>query len=359
MLARGLRARGGAAREGQGEACTEEGHERSVRYHPRVRIVRAAAAATAALLVASAAAAQPAPLSAEQRRIANDVENGRHGQSDDRSYVISNEWAHRLYFPHIEGLGGAMVSVGADQGYTMAAVARSELLYPVDYDPVIAATHRLYGVLVPDAETPEALVEQFRPEAEPDVLRRIEEQLGAEAAPVVDVYQHYRGRLQVYLRRLSRYGAGRTWLNDPALYAWIRALHRGGRVVPRTCDVTGPPTLGDIGDATRRLGIPVRAVYLSNLEMFVPNRPPLVANMRALNTDERSVLLRTAYSPRLRSAPRDHWHYIVEPFPDYLARLATGRYLYANTIVEDLIRTRRGGDGFSLLDSSVPMRAPR
>ncbi|MEZ4339253.1 MAG: hypothetical protein R3B82_21745 [Sandaracinaceae bacterium] len=326
-----------------------------------MRIVRAAAIAALFVFHASPllVAAQPAALNAQQRQIANEVTNGRTGQSDDRSYVVSNEWAHRLFFPHIEGLGGAMISVGADQGYTMAAVARAELLYAVDYDPVIAATHRMYGVLVPEAETPAALLDRFRPEAEPDVVRQIEARLGAEAGPVVDVYRHYRARLQIYLRRLSRYAAGRTWLNDPALYAWIRALHQGGRVVARTCDVTGPPTLIEIGDATRRLGLPVRTVYLSNLEMFVANRPPLVANMRALNTDERSVLLRTAYSPHLRSAPRDHWHYVVEPFPDYLARLATGRYLYANTIVEDLIRTRRGGDGFSLLDASVPMRAPR
>ena len=108
-----------------------------------MRTVRAAAAAIAVALVASVASAQPAPLSADQRRVANAVTNGRTGRSDERSYVVSNEWAHRLYFPHVEGLGGAMVSVGADQGYTIAAVARAELLYPVDYDPVIAATPRM------------------------------------------------------------------------------------------------------------------------------------------------------------------------------------------------------------------------
>lgn len=323
-----------------------------------MRIVCAAAGVLAVALAAATALAQPAPLSAEQRRIANEVQDGRSGRSE-RSYVVSNEWGHRLFFPHLEGLGGAMIAVGADQGYTLAGVARAELLYAVDYDPVIAATHRMYGVIVPDAETPDALLERFAPAAEADVIRRIEAQLGAEAAPVARVYRTYRARLQTYLRNVRRYRQGRTWLNDPALYAHVRALHAGGRVIARTADVTGPPTFEGIGAAARRLGIPVRAVYLSNLEMFVANRPPLVANMRALPTDERTVLLRTAYSPRLRSAPGDHWHYVVQPFPDYLARLATGRYLYANTIVEDLIRTRRGGDGFSLLDASVPMRAPR
>lgn len=302
-----------------------------------------------------AAHAQPAPLDAAARRIASDVPDGRSGRSE-RSYVVSNEWAHRLFFPHIEGLGGAMVTVGADQGYTMAAIARAELLYAVDYDPVIAATHRMYGVLVADAESPSALLERFRPEAEPAVVARLEEVLGAEAAPAVRVYRRYRGRLQTYLRNVRDYRAGRTWLGDAALYAHVRALHAGGRVVARTADVTAPPTFEAIGAATARLGIPVRVVYLSNLEMFVPNRPELVRNMHGLRTDARAVLLRTAYSPRLRSAPHDHWHYVAQPFSDYLARLDSGHYRFANTIVEDLIRTGRGGAGFSLLDASVPMR---
>ncbi|MCA9610208.1 MAG: hypothetical protein KC619_31645, partial [Myxococcales bacterium] len=249
--------------------------------------------------VAATASAQPAPLSAEQRRVANDVADGRSGRSE-RSYVVSNEWAHRLFFPHIEGLGGAMVGVGADQAYTMAAVARSELLFAVDYDPVIAATHRLYGVLVPDAATPDALVASFEREAEAAAVARIEERLGADAAPVVRVYRRYRQRLLVYLRNVQRYRFGRTWLSDAELYAHVRALHAGGRVIARTADITGPPTLEAIGAASRALGVPVRVVYLSNVEMFVANRPQLVTNMRALNTDARAVLLRTAYSPQLR-----------------------------------------------------------
>ncbi len=310
------------------------------------------------MLSITASALGQAPFTEEQRRVANAVPDGRSG-SPERAYVVSNEWAHRLFFPHIEGLGGALVAVGADQAYTIAAVARSEMIWAVDYDPTIAATHRMYSVIIPDAETPEALLERFEPEARASVIARIEAQLGAEARPVVRVYTRYRARLRVYLRNVRRYRHGATWLNDATLYARVRALHAGGRVIARTADVGGTTTLIAVGDASRALGIPVRVLYLSNLEMFVANRPPLIANMRGLNTDERSVVLRTAYSPRLTSAPRDHWHYIVQPFPDYLARLATGFYLHANTIVEDLIRLRRGGEGVSIIDASVPMRDRR
>lgn len=307
------------------------------------------------LALAGVAEAQPAPLSAEQRRIASAVPDGRSG-SPDRSYVVSNEWAHRRFFDHLDGLGGAMVAVGADQAYTMAAAAGSELLWAVDYDPVIARTHRMYTALVAESATPEALLARFEADAEDESVRLIEARWGDAARPVVRTYRRYRRRLRVYLRNVHRYAHGRTWLNSPDWYAHVRALHAGGRVVARTADVTGPGTFEGIGDAARGLGITVRVVYLSNLEMFIANRPQLVANMRALPTDARSLLLRTAYHPRLQSAPRDHWHYIVQPYPDYLARLATGRYLYANSITEDLIRAHRGGDGSSVIDDSVPMR---
>jgi len=307
------------------------------------------------LALAGVAQAQPAPLSPEQRRIASAVPDGRSG-SPDRSYVVSNEWAHRLFFEHLDGVGGAMVAVGADQAYTMAAAAGSELIWAVDYDPVIARTHRMYTALVPESATPEALIERFDEDAQDASVRLIEARWGDDARPVVRTYRRYRRRLRVYLRNLRRYAHGSTWMNEPRWYAHVRALHAGGRVVARTADVAGPGTFEGIGEAARGLGVTVRVVYLSNLEMFVANRPQLVANMRALPTDARSLLLRTAYHPRLRSAPHDHWHYIVQPYPDYLARLATGRYLCANTITEDLIRTNRGGDGASVIDDSVPMR---
>jgi len=313
------------------------------------------ACAIAWLALAGLAEAQPAPLSAAQRRIAGAVPDGDAG-SPDRSYVVSNEWAHRLFFGHLDGLGGAMVAVGADQAYTMAAAAGSELIWAVDYDPVIARTHRMYTALVAESETPEALLARFEADAEDESVRLIEARWGEDARSVVRVYRRYRRRLRAYLRNVRRYAHGRTWLNAPAWYAHVRALHAGGRVIARTADVAGPGTFEGIAEAARGLGVTVRVVYLSNLEMFVANRPQLVANMRGLPTDDRSLLLRTAYHPRLQSAPHDHWHYIVQPFADYLARLATGRYLYANSITEDLIRTGRGGDGSSVIDDSVPMR---
>lgn len=310
------------------------------------------------LLAPSLCLAQPAALSSAARRTADAVPNGRAG-TPDRSYVVTNEWGHYLFFPHIESRGGALVGLGSDQLYTLAAAAGSEMIWAVDYDPIIARTHRMYTALFALVDTPEELLALLEEEAEEPTAARLATNLRgrADAEELIEHYRRFRVRLRRYLNNLSHFRLGRTWLNDAGWFAHVRALHRGGRVVARTGDMGGPSTIMAIGNASRELSIPVRVVYLSNAEMFVPNRPQLIANMRNLPTDERSMLLRTLYNPRLSQAPHDHWHYVAQPFTDYLARLGTGHYLYANTIAEDLLRTRRGGDGgFSVLDGSVPMR---
>lgn len=316
------------------------------------------------LVLSSVAVAQPAPLTDDERAIVDAIPDGR-GGTVDRSYLVTNEWGHRVFFPHLEGLGGALVGVGSDQSYTLAAASGAELVFMVDYDPIVPRGHRIYNALVPTSPTPDALLARFAPENADASARVIEEQLGdaPDRDAVVRLYRRHRDRLQRYLRNLRGYRHGRTWLNDDAWYAWVRALHAGGRVVARTGDLTAPGTLRGIGDAARALGVPVRTVYFSNAEMFFANGPALVENVQSLPTDERTVLLRTAHDPPLEPAPFCRWHYVVQPFPDYLARLATGRYLYANSMVEDLVRARRRRpretEGLSVLDARIPMRDER
>lgn len=314
-----------------------------------------------ATLPSANAAAQPAPLSDEARRVAAAIPN-EDGVETDRPYILSNEWGHRLFFPHVRGLGGVLVGVGADQIYTLAAASGAELIVGVDYDPTVRLVHRMYGAILADAASPDALLARFEEGAEEQTAAQIASRLEGDPdrRAVVRLYRRYRHRLSVYLDHLRTWRHGRTWLNDDAMFAHVRALHAAGRVIPRTGDVTGPTTLRAVGDALRRMGLTVRTVYFSNAEMFFPNTPRFVANVRNLPTDERTVLLRTVHNPRLPDARYGRWHYVVQPFRDYLARLATGHYLYANSVVEDLLRTGRRGatetEGLSILDGSVPMR---
>jgi hypothetical protein len=276
---------------------------------------------------ASAAPGRPA-LDESARRVAEDIPD--EGTPDPgEHYPISNEWRHDLWFPHVRDLGGAFVGVGSDQCYTLAAVQDAELMWLVDFDPLVPRVHRMYSVLVPASDTPEALVARFDERQASATRALLEEGLAGapDLAEVVRAFERHRSRWARYLQRvlrLRREGTRASWLSDPVLYARVRALFAAGRVVARNGDLTGARAVRAIGAAAQRLGVPVRVVYLSNAEQFFPYGEGFEANVRALPGDERTVLLRTFRAPRATYPAGDRWHYVVHRWPDFVDRLGPG-----------------------------------
>ncbi len=322
--------------------------------------------------VTSTAAAQPQaevpipsdirqPLPAEALRVVEAIPSEGTPRTE-RHYFRSNEWRQDLLRPHLEGLGGAYVGVGSDQNYTMAAMAGSELLLLVDFDPLIPWVHEIYRVLVSASETPDALIARFAEESAAETADLLREGL-AEHPDVDDIVRHFERRRDPwfhYLRRVQRLvrdGRGFSWLSDPALYDHVRTLHRSGRIVSRNGDVTADRTVRAIGDAARRMGVPVRVVYFSNAEQFFTYSDSFIENMRALPTDERSVVVRTIRHRRIARAPDGRWHYLVHDFPDFLERLDTGAYRRSFTFTSDLLAAGRphlGEDGVSTMTRETP-----
>ena len=327
--------------------------------------------ATGLLALAAPASAQPrlpadiaTQLSGDVARIAADVPDEGTPEPDTH-YPVSNEWRHDLWFPHVRDLGGAFVGVGSDQCYTLAAVQNASMLWLVDFDPVVPRVHRMYGVLVPASPTPAELVARFAPENAAATEAMLTEALSGEPETqraVLRLFRRERERLARYLTRISRLsrdGAPTTWLSDATLYARVRALFQGGRVIARNGDVTGERTLRAIGAAARSLGVPVRVYYLSNAEQFFPYTQSFVANVDSLPGDERSVVLRTYRHRRAVYPHGDRWHYVVHRWSDFGDRLHRG-YRHSRQMVADLVSGRgvQGADGLTVIDGDTPRRAP-
>ncbi len=255
-------------------------------------------------------------------------------------YYRSNEWRHDVWAPHINGLGGAYVGVGSDQNYTLAAMARSEMLFLVDYDGRIPTVHAVYEALVVASETPQDLVAKFAAENERSSIEIIRRHHASDpdVERIVRHYTSHRDEWHRYVTRLSRLsedGHRYTWLGDPTLYAWVRKLHQNGRIVSRTGDLTGSETVRNIGRVARALGLTIRIYYMSNAEQFFEYTPGFVENMRSLPIDDRSVVLRTI---RHRSIPNvDRWHYMTHDARDFAERLETGAYRRSFALVADLL----------------------
>ncbi|MCC6876333.1 MAG: hypothetical protein IT378_18640 [Sandaracinaceae bacterium] len=300
------------------------------------------------------------PLSDAERRAANDVPD-EHTPSPGEHYPVSNEWRHDLWFPHIRDLGGAFVGVGSDQCYTLAAIQNARVVWVVDFDPVVPIVHRLYGVLVGESESPDALVARFSDEGAPQARELFGSRLrDRDLQEVLRVYERNRERMHGYLSRVRRGQHGPTWLSDPALYARVRALHRNSRIIARNGDVTANGALRAVGRVASQLGVAVRVLDLSNAEQFFPWGADFRANFTSLPSDERSVVLRTFRDRRATYPAGDRWHYVVQPASDMRARIDEAGYRHSRQLVIDLVSgagRRLGRDGVTVLDASVPRRA--
>ncbi|AKF04128.1 putative lipoprotein [Sandaracinus amylolyticus] len=313
-----------------------------------------------ALSVASIAHAQP--LTAAERAIVDAVPSEVVPEPDEH-YPGSNEWRHDLFFDAIRDVGGAFVGVGTDQCYTLAAVQGASLLWIVDYDPLVARVHRMYGALVRASPTPDVFLARFTDAAADDTRTLLEGALASdpERVEIVRTLRRNRARFEGYLRHvasLRRDGRATSWLSDPALYARVRALFESDRVIVRTGDVTARTTLRAVGAASERLGTPVRVLYLSNAEAFFGYTRDLAANVEALPTDARSVVLRTFRHPRAVYPAGDTWHYLVQTTSDFEARLALG-YRRVRQIVRDAITQGLDARGVTSIDERTPRRAHR
>lgn len=275
-------------------------------------------------------------------------------------YFRTNERRHDLLASELANLGGAVVGVGSDQLYTLAAQTRASLVVGVDYDERIPLVHAIYSVLVPEAETPEALTALFSAANAESTRALLDTRLANHPRKdeALRLFDRLRDEWEGYLPGVSRrvrQGVVGSWLADPAHYAHVRALFRAGRVVARCGDLTGETTVRAVGAALRELGVPVRVFYLSNADQFFPYAAGFRANLDALPTDDRSVVVRTLRHPRLPNATNDRWHYVVQPVSDLRARLETGAYVRSQLLAEDLIHAGRGREGgFSRLDATVP-----
>ena len=310
----------------------------------------------------SAAAQAPTgltPLSTEAKALLASIPD-EHTPPPERHYFRSNEWFHDLLASSLRGRGGAYVGVGADQNYTMAALAGSELLLLIDYDPKIPWVHRIYGALVPASATPDELVAKFAPENVDASMQLIRESLPGDPQ-AGDIAQHFKRLNKEWYRYVQRVRAlSVSWLGDATLYAHVRALFQQGRVVSKNGDLTATGTIRGIADVASKLHTTVRVVYFSNAEQFFPYNKTFRESMELLPTDERSLVVRTVHHGRLTNAKADdptEWHYMVQDFPDFKARMAAG-YHHSFRFVHDIVTHRAetaSGDALSVLGSKVPI----
>lgn len=241
-------------------------------------------------------------------------------------FLRSNERRHDLYFSALRNVGGGYIGVGADQNYTLLAVARAEVAWLVDIDGDVVDWHKIYAALIPQAPTPADLLALLGGRRDSVVKVGLLERWGAaEADRLWPLYRRYRGYLLRHLtgeRSVMRNGMPVTWLSDPLLYAYVRQLMFERRIVARVGDLHGERTLLGIADAARASGVTILSIYLSNVEQWFHYSPQFRRNLEAMPRDAGTLVLRTLARGELTFPDEDRWHFSVQTLADFVERMS-------------------------------------
>ena len=280
----------------------------------------------------------------------------------DTDNLISNESGYLKVAGALERIGvkgGAYVGVGPDQNYSYIARIRPEIAFIVDIRRDNLLHHLLLRALMeasptrveflcaltgrrppPDPEAwerrPLAELVAFVESAPGDPVAREESRAAVEVrvtgygVPLSEqdlaTMGRFHGRFQeeglalrfnTFGRPPRPYyptfrqlvletdleGVEASYLARPEDYAWVRDLQRRGRVVPVVGDLAGDHALREIGAVLREMGIPLSAVYASNVEFYLwadGTFPKWQANLLSIPASPEAVVIRS-YFPNFRA----------------------------------------------------------
>lgn len=268
------------------------------------------------LVFASSSLAEPpaatGPLTPEQKAILESVQfdpepeklgavredlEGRHYLTCDENWL--DKWQ-----PQLQDLGGALSGVGTDQLYVFMGWMKPTVTWMTDYDPWVQRMHQIYAVAFADSENIDAFISWWSPKRVKETRERLMAALPGDEADKkksVFVFNSWQHKVHGRLRKV------RTWFNerkvasfvtDEAQYTWVRQHVLDGRTKPVLCNLLDSKCFVSLGEAARKLGVPLRVLYTSNAEGYWPYPQQFRENMWAQNFDEKSLILRTLASKK-------------------------------------------------------------
>lgn len=264
------------------------------------------------------------PLSKAARAALDGIENDPAPDSviRDTHYFISNERHPHRFYKSLKGVGGMYVGVGAEQSYLFSSWAKPEVIVHADFDQMVVDVHTLYGIFFAASADAKAFIARWDKKNDVSSRQLITSAIAdaEDEKRVLAAFTRSRAAIHPRLWGLQlRYGnmGIPTFLNDGALYTWMVEMHRAGRVRAVRCDLTGDKAMKSIALAGKKIGVPIGALYLSNVEFYFDYASGLGPNLRRLSTKDDAIVIRT-YPFKQKNAD---YRYFVQKLTDFHAWL--------------------------------------
>lgn len=283
-------------------------------------------------------------------------------------YPASNERRIDLFRPHILGLKGGYIGVGTDQNLTFVAWACSDFAWLIDFDYVSVDVNRIHLFFISQAPTFAEFRALWDRKNQKNSFALLEKRFGSEA----DFYRirnafkvAHRGwndvpeRLKDLDYMIRKFKLD-TFVNNPGDYAYIRTMVLENRIQALPGDLKGTVTLREIGDAARRMNLPIRVVYTSNAEEYMRFPEQMRKNLLGLPVDAKGLIIRTTTTgtkqelgyPEGEKFPESFpFHYNIQPLTVFQAWLARGVEF---RLLDMLRQNRKISQGMSIQETPPP-----
>jgi hypothetical protein len=240
--------------------------------------------------------------------------NATRADLEDRHYLMGDELHLNLFYERLKGLGGGYAGVGSDQAYLFMGWMQPEFAWVTDYDPWIKDLHHAYRAFFTRAASLAEFMDLWSTKQTKASHALLAEFYAdhPRQKQILNVFSKASWKVGGRLRKLARSMRERgvpSFVSDEAMYRDVRARVVAGRVRPLQCNLLAERCMRGLGEASRQLGVPLRALYFSNAEQYWAYKPSFRANIAAQHFDERSFIVRTiAIKPR-----NGDYHYNLQP----------------------------------------------
>jgi hypothetical protein len=250
--------------------------------------------------------------------------------------IISNEDRLELFKDSVADIGGGYVGLGGTQNFLLASWANSEWIWLFDFTRRVVTANRIHVAFLKNAATPAEFRSLWTRKSKGKAMEIIDSEFSKDPdiGYVKKTWNIGLGYIPWRFNNLDRVTKKyryRIWLNDQAYYDRLRNLAVRDHIIARKGNLNGTLTIAGIADSAKKMGVPVRIIYLSNAEEYIQSySDQFKSNFTALPADDKSVLLRTTsvfrgvfpWAPDSEISTDKGFHYNVMPvkiFQEWLA----------------------------------------
>ncbi|PJZ51438.1 LIC_10091 family lipoprotein [Leptospira adleri] len=249
--------------------------------------------------------------------------------------TVSNEDRLDLLIPHVQNAGNAYIGVGSEQNLTIAAWAKSDFIYLMDFTQIVVHANEITVLFLKKGEKKEDFIRYWGKEGEKDALELIQTSLSNP-----DVYKKVYKQASPFIRKrhrtnlmLSKKYNYKMFQTDDEQYSYIRKLAIEDRIFPLKGNLLGNTTLLGIGNTLKKVGHKVGIIYFSNAEEYFAYPQEFKNSLINLPVDEKSLVVRTIsvrrdlfpWSPGSEISTDRGFHYCVQKISNFQKWLSSNK----------------------------------